>query len=222
MVRWARSERLVRARESTFAEARARFLTRPITWIALGAAAVGLTVAGLFGGLGERHDTTAVATVPVGDAIDAGPWRITIDRAITIDELDGAYLADPEANRWFGLVATVTVIDDRPNQSVGRAVRVEDVDGLVGDATGAVGEPVVYRVSDASLARLNPGVTERVVILWEQAKAAPRPERATVDVQRPAWRRDSFTDEARWFYGESTTVGSVVVAVEHLPVAEDG
>lgn len=176
-----------------------------------------LAVAGLFGGLEERRDAAAVPPVAVGEAVDAGPWRISVERAFTIDELDGTYLADDEANHWFGLVATVTVIDDRPNPSLRRALRLGGVEGLLLDVDGNVDPPSVLRFDDASDARLNPGVTEQVVYLWEHSRSAPVPSEVSIDVLEPNRRRDSLFDTLEWFYEELSIVGTVTVPVEQLP-----
>jgi hypothetical protein len=177
-------------------------------------------VAGLFGGLQERSDAAAVPPVAVGVAVDAGPWRLSVERAFTIDALDGQYLTDEEANHWFGVVATVTVIDDRPNQLFSYALRLGGVEGLGEDGEG-IAPPIVLRLDDGSPAQLNPGVEEQVVYLWEQAKAAPVPAEATVEVREPNRRRDSLYGTLEWWYRELSAVGSVTVPVERLPAVDE-
>lgn len=217
MLRWTRQEAVARARSASIDEARKHFLQQPLTWVGFGVAAVVLAVAGLFGGLEERGDAAAVPPVAAGEAVDAGPWRISIERAFTIDELDGAYLVDDEVNHWFGLVATVTVIDDEPNGLFSHAVRLQGVEGLHRDDDGDLAWPRVLRFDDASLATLNPGVTEKVVYLWEQAKSAPVPPDVTIEVLEPTWRRDSLDDTLGWKYEELSPVGVLTVPVEQLP-----
>src|SRR5688500_10694126 len=89
VVRWTRQEAVARARSVSIEEARRHLLQKPLTWVGFGVAAVVLAVAGLFGGLEERSDAAAVPPVAIGEAVDAGPWRISVERAFTIDELDG-------------------------------------------------------------------------------------------------------------------------------------
>jgi hypothetical protein len=203
-------------------EARHHFLQKPLTWIGVGVAAVALAVAGLFGGLEERRDAAAVPPVAVGEAVDAGPWRISIERAFTIDELDGEYLSDEVANHWFGVVATVTVIDEQPNSSFRYSLQLSDIDGLARNAGGDVIGLTVVRLDDASDLVLNPGVTERVVYLWEQAKTADVPAEATVQMIEPNRRRDSFSGTLEWFYDELAVVAAATVPVERLPTEADG
>jgi hypothetical protein len=208
---------LARARAASVEEARHHFLQKPLTWIGFGVAALVLAVAGLFGGLEERKDAAAVPSIAIGEAVDAGPWRISVERAFTIDELDGQYLSDDEANHWFGVVATVTVVDEQPNAAFRYSLRLADVEGLRRGADGHVSEPRVLRLDDASDLVLNPGVTERAVYLWEQAESASVPDEVAVEVIEPNRRRDSFTDRLEWMYDEPTTVGAVSVPVERLP-----
>ena len=155
VVRWTRQEAVARARSVSIEEARRHFLQKPLTWVGFGVAAVVLAVAGLFGGLEERSDAAAVPPVAIGEAVDAGPWRISVERAFTIDELDGQYLTDEEANQFFGLVATVTVIDDRPNTLFSPALRLQDVDGLRREDDGVLVQP-----ARAALRRCVTGRTE--------------------------------------------------------------
>jgi hypothetical protein len=208
---------VARARSVSIEEARRHFLQKPLTWIAFGVAAVVLAVAGLFGGLEERRDAAAVPPVGVGEAVDAGPWRISVERAFTVDELDGQYLSDEEANHFFGLVATVTVIDSRPHTLFSPAVRLHGVDGLRREDDGDLARPSVLRFDDASPAALNPGVTEQVVFLWEQARSAAVPSEVTVEVLEPNRRRHSLWFTLEWFYDELTPMGAVTVPVERLP-----
>jgi hypothetical protein len=218
VVRWTRHEAVARARSVSIEEARRHFLQKPLTWVGFGVAAVLLAVAGLFGGLEERRDAATVPPVAIGEAVDAGPWRISVERAFTIDELDGQYLTDDEANHFFGLVATVTVIDVRPHTLFSPAVRLADVEGLQLDYDGErIARPVVLRFDDASPPALNPGVTEQVVYLWEQAKSAPVPADVTIEVLEPNRRRHSLWFTLEWFYEELTPVGAVTVPVEQLP-----
>jgi hypothetical protein len=218
VVRWTRHEAVARARSVSIEGARRHFLQKPLTWVGFGAAAVVLAVAGLFGGLEERSDAATVPPVEIGEAVDAGPWRISVERAFTIDELEGEYLTDEEANHFFGLVATVTVIDDRPNQLFARALHLVDVEGLSLDFDGdGLAHPRVLRFDDASPAALNPGVTEQVVYLWEQAKSASVPSEVTIEVLEPNRRRNSLWFTLEWFYEELTPVGAVTVPVEQLP-----
>lgn len=219
MVRWTRQEAVARARSVSIEEARRHFLQKPLTWVGFGVAAVVLAVAGLFGGLEERSDAAAVPPVAIGEAVDAGPWRISVERAFTIDELDGQYLTDEEANHFFGLVATVTVIDDRPHTLFSPALRLQDVDGLRREDDGVLVQPRVLRFDDASPTALNPGVTEQVVYLWEQAGSASVPSEVTIEVLEPNRRRDSLFDTLEWFYTELSIVGAVTVPVEQLPPA---
>jgi hypothetical protein len=222
VVRWTRQETVALARSVSIEEARRHFFQKPLTWIGFGVAAVVLAVAGLFGGLEERRDATAaIPPIALGEAVDAGPWRISVERAFTIDELDGEYLSDEEANHWFGLVATVTVIDDEPNEAFAFSLQLAGAEGLAEQADGRIDEPAVVRFDDASPLALNPGITEQVVYLWEQSKSAAVPATVTVEVLEPKRRRDSLSDELRWFYSETTTVGAVSVPVEQLPTADE-
>lgn len=219
MFRWTRHDAVARARSASIEKARRDFLHQPLTWIGAGVAAVLLGVAGLFGGLEERRDAAAEAApaVAVGEAVDAGPWRISVERAFTIDTLEGEYLTDKEANRWFGLVTTVTVIDDEANPLLSVSLQLDGVDGLLRDDDGDVVAPQALRFDDGESAALNPGVTEQVVYLWEQAKASPTPAEVTVQFQEPNRRRHSLWFTLEWFYNELSTVGAVTVPVEQLP-----
>lgn len=226
MVRWGREERrkaIRRARAASLAGARTSFAAKPLTWIGVVLAVLVLAVAGLFGGLRERHDAPAHPVLAVGAAVDAGPWRVTVQRARSLDELDGAYLTDPAENRWFAVVATITVIDDVPNAEVGVALEPRGVESLRLDDRGRVVAPQVLRLSDGQpLGVLNPGITEDVAFLWEQAKSAPVPTEVTLDVGAPARRRDSFSTALVWKYGERTIVGSVTVDVKRVETTAGG
>lgn len=202
-----------RARAASVAGVKRRFVANPWAWCTGAVTAGALVVTGAFGGLERRTDAGRVPVVAVDDVVAAAPWDITVHRAITVASIEGQYLTD-DRNRWVGVVATVTVVDDEPNGRLAEALTLSGVPGLV--AIGGDGRPTVSRVSDATPAVLNPGIPERVVFLWEQDGTAPAPERLTVEVRRPKYRRDSLTDEARWFYEEATVVAHVPVEVEAL------
>jgi hypothetical protein len=96
-------------------------------------------------------------------------------------------------------------------------VQLDGVDRLLREPDGDLAPPRVLRVDDASTVVLNPGVTEKVVYLWEQAKSEPVPADVTVEVIEPTRRRDSLDGTLQWKYQETSVVGAVTVPVERLP-----
>lgn len=170
-----------------------------------GAALVGLTPFGAW----ETADV-ALDPVVVGEAFEAGPFEVTVVRAVVAEDL--GYLQAEEGNRLLALVADVTNTTDAPAypatlvSALGTPpdagiVRPESI--LDEPGTPASDKPVlasILAVEDATLIDIaNPGVTYRLAFVWEQGPDAPR-DAVTVEVREVLWIEESATglDDDYW------------------------
>lgn len=161
-------------RDARRAEIRTRWLARtwdrvPTGWFAgiLTAAFLGVTAA--FGGL------AAVAAAPLpelgaGDTHENGPFALTIERAVLIDDLPeaGIFLDEDSGQRVLALVLTVenvwtealpSGLDFTGEKGVVGAVRLPELDGAPAES--------VARFDDTTVGPwLQPGLPAQLVLTW--------------------------------------------------------
>lgn len=194
-------------RDTVRANARAEVEKHPWRWIGAGATAIVLAVSAAFGGLSDASGD-AVATVEVGATVDAGPWTITVERAVVVNEFE-TLVHEVETDRWIAAVVTITNTTDEPRtgSAIGEGLEIRPFAGQREDSLFVVVN------SDGSLLRaIQPGLPEQIAFLWEQDRDEPIPASLDLRLYGYVHRRDSLTGELVWRDG-------VPVATVRVPVA---
>ncbi len=187
---------------------------RPPPWrvrlLILGLAAIAFAVVGLTGGLDRVPPPApaAVATVPVNQNVDAGPWRAMVTNAAATTEL-GSYKPTGKGN-WLLAVAVQIDLTEYSRDSlragfIAEAVTLRGIDGLVDQKPREI-----LLIRDASrLEYLNPGLPERLAFVFEVAGSIPVPKQVVVVLhgRDPYW---SWT-ERRYIWPDPVTKAEVTV-----------
>lgn len=145
---------------------------------------------GLAGGF-EQAEPEPLPVVAVDEVFEGEPWNVAVSRAVLFSELEPSRLRDPDRNHWLAVVAEIEITAAETRGDIRQVVAVSGIEGLVGEADGEVPGTVppydVRIVRDATpVVGLHPGLTERVVYLWERANelhrpaSPPQPERRVV------------------------------------------
>jgi len=139
------------------------------------------------GGFDKVRDDE-IPVVALGDPFDAGFMTVSVTAVRLLPDADVLFHTHP-GDRWIAVVAEIEVTDDRTlnELSLKSAFRLTGVQGLRGNVkdslTGeALPDAAVLARDSQNLISLQPGVPERVGIVWEQDPAAPLPRTAQVEV----------------------------------------
>lgn len=164
-----------------------------------------------------------------GEAIEVGPFELTVVRAEVTDEL--GFLTPQEGNRLLAVVVDVTNVSDRPEYGVllARIFPTPTAEGIAprgspfGESAGSeetteeprLPDPTILAADDGTnLDSINPGISYRVALVWEQQLDQAQDE-VTLDVAELTWIEEDTTfgmDDQRWFaYGEVLYRGPVTV-----------
>jgi hypothetical protein len=181
-------------------------------WFALLLAGCLLGVTGLFGGLAEADPV--IDRVAVGEQVDAGPWKITVNSVRVSGKLTGLTLERPQ-DRWVIVVATVDVAEPTPAYLLSDAVALHGVPGIADVLPGTVGHPrpeLMLARDGSVLLRLDPGMPERVGFFWEQPQARPAPATADVLVMGLTYRKSALS--RIWGWLDPHPVGRLTTRVD--------
>ncbi|NEE00907.1 hypothetical protein [Phytoactinopolyspora halotolerans] len=157
----------------------------------------------------------------VGEQIDTGPYRVTIDRARVLDELPGISEGD-ESTR---VIAVVAVVSGNGSTTLGGAMladtaHLRGVPG-VGDGPGdgldhggdlGVAAQGVFVIADGSrLDALQPGIEYEVAMAWEQSAEAAPPTELEVALVGRTLRESSIDRSKAWLDRSTMAVGRIPV-----------
>ncbi|SEC82352.1 hypothetical protein SAMN04489844_3061 [Nocardioides exalbidus] len=204
----------------------ARFArARPLPQQAGALAGLALLASAPFGGLSVVPEPGA-GSWTTGTPFEVGPFEVTVDRAVSTDDLGAAVPPPAEGNRLVAVVADVENVSDRMAYlslltDAVRPAASGTVDG--GNDPFARGPaPEVYLVKDTSTPTLlNPDVALRVVLVWEQNPgAAADPGTLRLDVGGYDFVEEgSLTLDSNFWLPDAGVALSGEVAVE--PVEDD-
>lgn len=180
---------------------------------------VGAAIAGVFA-LTPFGAWDPVVTEPeplvAGEAIEVGPFDLTVVRAATAGDL-GVIKPEGHGNRLFAVVVDVTNGGDVPEYGVTLADAIPPpADAGIVPWPGSQGtQPTIFGIADATpLDIINPGLTYRAALIWEQDGSWAQDE-VTVDIQELTWIEVDTTtglDNERWFaYGDVAWRGKVAI-----------
>lgn len=128
-----------------------------------------------------------------GEAIEVGPFEVTVLRAVTADDL-GVLSPREEGNHLLAVVVEVFNTGETPAYPVTltNAFPAPADAGIV--TTGGLGgRPTVLSVADAtSLDIVNPGLTYELALIWEQDGDWAQDE-LTLDVLELTWIDEDLT-----------------------------
>ena len=173
----------------------------PPKWVTVSAVALFLAGTAAFGGLA---DAPAAAEKPLaqldpGDAHDTGELKVTLDRAVLIDTLDGSgtYPLDDGSERVLAVLAT---IENPGNEALDTLSFATDQIAVTGMPTerpdGRALEVSTARLDDATISPvIQPGFSVEIALTWP--------------VPRDLWRADDelhlTISDLTWF--EPTFLG---------------
>src|SRR5690606_6710115 len=167
-----------------------------IVVVALVGIAVGVT--SVTGGLATAPSTgKELPVAAVGEPVDTGPYRVTVERAAIFTKF-GATEPDAPGGSLLAVMATVEVTAERSRSLTnigGRAV--VDAGGLSG-VTEAAPHRILYLRDGASVGSLQPGLPERVVFIWEIKPDAVVPAEIEVELRGATYRRTNFVFLNEW------------------------
>jgi hypothetical protein len=151
----------------------ARILKLPLRWLLGVVAAVALAISAMFNGLAAV--ASAPQTTAVGSVIAAGSWNVTVVDASVISSRTGLTTVKA-GDHWFAVTAIVDVTAKDTPPGVLDIFRLPHVAGL----DGTEPDHIILARDGTDLQYLNPGMPERIIVLWEQIPSVPIPR--TVDV----------------------------------------
>ncbi len=165
---------------------------------AAGAVALAVLVAGGFDPL-EKPEAD-VAPLAAGEAVDLGPFTVTVDRMRVVDELPGISEGDDDT-RVLALVATVTATGTTTQYGamLSESVALEQLPGVAGDGDGPVPADDVYVMADGTrLDAVQPGLEYEVALVWEQDARADVPSDARLVLVGRTLRESSIDRSMEW------------------------
>lgn len=173
---------------------------------------VALGVSGLFGGLQAVEHP--VPTTAVNQAVDGGPWRITVTGARLINDLPDMRLKDP-GNRWVAVLVTVEITEKEGWGTPGDFFEMEQIPGLIDKV------PTIVLVRDGTrVDQLNPGMPEALAFLWEQRPDVAIPTELTIKLLGMTKRPSSITDNVGWFEDMDNDLKPVYRGTVRVPVVD--
>ncbi|GEA89446.1 hypothetical protein [Cellulomonas cellasea] len=191
-----------------------RLLDQPLRNLGVGGAVALLAVTAAFGGL-EPAAEPGLPAVAVGEPVEAGPFELTLEKVLWVDELPG--VKPGEGNRWLALTATVTNTSERTATSANlrNTLGLTGVEGLVEPPDAGTDRVLSSRrllLADASdLSPVQPGLDYELVFLFEHDASLPPPEEVTVQVVGHTWRSSTITPDVAWF--DPTVVAEATLAM---------
>lgn len=173
-----------------------------------------VAISGLFGGF----DAAAEKPTAVNEAIDAGPWKVTITGARLVGELPPMHLSDAK-NLWVVVLATVEITMDDTFMGLDKTIQLAPTPGIKAKPSktdaGVPFQPTtgVVLMRDATIVnRLNPGMPEKLAFFWELESGAPIPTEVKVYIGFRRFRQDGLSGRMAWM-DDSEHNQSVVVPV---------
>lgn len=190
--------------------ARAWAAARSYREYAVGLLLLVLLGSGAFGGLAEAG-TDEPRAAAAGEALDATPFRITVERVRTGTDLGVASVPEPEG-RYLLVSARISVDADAsvPLTNLRDLVRLEGANGLIGPLFRP-GDEVPARAGDVvpsyllssedaePLGDIAPGLTYPSVFLFQQVASEPVPDEVTVVLATHTRRKSSIDQVEGWF-----------------------
>ena len=152
----------------------------PATRVGIPAAALLLGVSGLFGGLNHVPLADRVDDVKPGTELTVEPFKMTVKRAVVVDEIEGVVSPRSPGDHLMVLLLDA---ENRSKESLGsnllepvsRAKSFLNRTLVVLDDRLAPAAPSVYDAdSNIAVSMLSPGLTYRLAIVWEFRGSLPR------------------------------------------------
>jgi hypothetical protein len=168
----------------------ARLAALPLRRLGVGAGVLALAISGLFHGL---DSVPSVTQVKPNVATKDGAFDVSVVTCRVVNDLS-PLKPDKDGDRWFIVLANVTVTADDSQAGVDEIIRVPNVPGLTDDAP----DHVVLARDATEVEQLNPGMTERVGFVWEQSSSVPVPTQALVQVYGRTLRDSTLTGDKEW------------------------
>ncbi|RIQ20185.1 hypothetical protein DY240_18970 [Jiangella rhizosphaerae] len=200
----------------------------PLAGSAAGAVVLAVLVAGGFDPL--EKPAADVAPLVVGEAVDLGPFTVTVERMRVVDELPGVSEGDDDT-RVLALVATVTATGTTTEYGamLSESVALDGVPGvpaevLPGD-TADPDEPVpagdVYVMADGTrLDAVQPGLEYEVAMVWEQDARAAVPSEARLVLVGRTLRQSSIDRSQEWLDPLPVVAGDIDVTAPSAEPSE--
>jgi hypothetical protein len=173
-----------------------------------------VAISAAFGGF--AHVSHERPPLKVGELDVGEPWNVKIVAARLIGDLEPAAYLKTKGNHWLAIIAEVTITDTRSHTDIERIIRVPTAQGLQVDEAAATGfdkQPydVLLARDGTRVDALNPGMTERVAFIWEQAADA-LPTQVDVEIVGMTWRKNFLTHTEEWL--DEAVRASLTVPVE--------
>jgi hypothetical protein len=175
----------------------------PATRVGVPIAAVLLGVSGFFGGLDHVPLADRVDDVEPGTEITAQPFKLTVKRAVAVDEIEGVAEPLTAGNHLMVLLLDAENLSD---QSVGayylapvpRAKSYLNRNLVVLDDALAPATPSVYDAdSNVAVSTLSPGLSYHLAAVWEFS--GPPPRQLRLGVAELTLRGETISpDELAW------------------------
>ncbi|GAA4721936.1 hypothetical protein APR04_001431 [Promicromonospora umidemergens] len=150
-----------------------------------------------------------------GVPVEVGPFEVTVEKAATADEL--GHLVPQPGNHMLAVVADVTNTGDVPEYGVtlSSAIPAPQDAGIVPEEPGKPKLPsaTIINIEDGtSISILNPGVTHRVALIWEQSGEWSGTE-LPLEVVELEWVEEDplGLDDGHWFANEIAFQGEIPV-----------
>lgn len=207
----------------TFRDIYADLLTP--TNLSLVGVALLLGLVGLLGGwdrVGAKE--TELTSVAAGQELQAKPFTMTFRKAFSYRGVQGL---PPVGEGRRGLFVTVDVVNttkepiDLLDFRLRSLFQLKDVQGLIYGGQAVSPEkaiPTLYRGTDVLPARqVQPGLTTRLVVLWEQQATESPPKTLTVVPNKYEFRVSRLTNLKE--YLNPTPAAQVTLPVQEVPVS---
>jgi hypothetical protein len=163
-------------------------------------ALIGLGAVWATGGLAKDasyHPDDGIQTVAVGETVDTGPFRMSVDAAAVFDEYGKLR---PFGDDNGSILVIKLTMENLTDVSIGTSLYAVSIEGFTGLSKPDSIQTVLER--DGSAAHyLHPGLPERVVYAWELNPGADPPTEVKVILHGATWRNFigfAFMNEPQW------------------------